>query len=268
MLGNEQPARGKSPRAFLFSDVPICTEQDVTATLIGPGRRSEIISPRVSTGRFIAWTLERFGTERAVLTTSFGMEGCALIDMYASHGLPLTIVYLDTMFFFPETYALRDRMIARYPHLTFVNRGTALTPRAQAAIHGPELWKRSPERCCQLRKVEPMRVALAESEVWITAITRDQSAVRASAQLIGWDWQFQVLKICPLANWDRRRVWEYVRNHDVPYNPLHEQGYPSIGCTHCTAPVAGVGIDQYTRLGRWNGSERTECGIHFDGSGI
>lgn len=232
------------------------------------GRRAEAISPQASTEQFIAWTLDRFGTERTVLTTSFGMEGCALIDMYAAHGLPLTVVYLDTMFFFPETYQLRDRMIARYPHLTFVNRGTSLTPRAQDAIHGPELWKRAPARCCHLRKVQPMREALAGADVWITSIGRQQSAARAGAELIAWDWEFQVLKVCPLAEWDRPRIWDYVRSHDVPYNPLHEHGYPSIGCTHCTVPVSGAGVDQYTRAGRWSGSQKTECGLHFDGRGI
>jgi phosphoadenosine phosphosulfate reductase len=113
-----------------------------------------------------------------------------------------------------------------------------------------------------------MRGALAGAEVWITGITRTQSATRAETPLIGWDWQFQLLKISPLAKWDRRRVWEYVQAHDVPYNPLHAQGYPSIGCTHCTKPVAGASVTEYTRLGRWNSSDKTECGLHSNGSGI
>lgn len=226
------------------------------------------ITETSDTAEFIGWTLERFGHQPMILTTQFGMEGCALIDMYAGHGVPLTVVYLDTMFLFPETYALRDRMAARYPHLRFENRGTTLTPAAQAERHGESLWASDPDRCCQLRKVEPMREALAGTEVWITAITRSQSAARAETPVIGWDWQFQLLKISPLARWDRRQVWEYVQSHDVPYNPLHERGYPSIGCTHCTRPVAGAGVTEYTRLGRWNSSGKTECGLHSNGSGI
>jgi phosphoadenosine phosphosulfate reductase len=226
------------------------------------------ISEATDTEEFIGWTLDRFGHQPMVITTQFGMEGCALIDMYASHGRPLTVAYLDTMFLFPETYALRDRMAARYPHLRFENRGTTLTPEAQAELHGDELWARDPDRCCQIRKVDPMREALAGVEVWITGITRKQSATRADTPLIGWDWQFQLLKISPLAQWDRKRVWEYVQSHDVPYNPLHERGYPSIGCVQCTRAVAGAAVTEYTRLGRWDSAGKTECGLHSNGSGI
>jgi phosphoadenosine phosphosulfate reductase len=215
-----------------------------------------------TTEEFIAWTVERFRNRRVVLTTSFGMEGCALIDMYARLGAAPTVVYLDTMFFFPETYALRDRMVRRYPLVTFVNRGTSLTPEAQAARYGPELWRRNPDQCCRLRRVEPLRHALTGTDVWITAITRAQGGTRSGIPLVSWDWQYQVLKICPLADWDRARIWEYVRRHDVPYNELHEQGYPSIGCTHCTTPVPGSSPGEYSRAGRWAGTEKTECGLH------
>jgi phosphoadenosine phosphosulfate reductase len=226
------------------------------------------ITEASDTTEVIAWTLERFGHQRMVLTTQFGMEGCALIDMYAAQQRPLKVVYVDTLFLFPETYALRDRMVARYRHLTFESRGTRLTAAEQAARHGDRLWAREPDRCCQIRKVDPMREALAGVEVWITGITRNQSATRADTPMIGWDWQFQLLKINPLVHWDRKRVWEYVQSHEVPYNPLHERGFPSIGCTHCTQPVVGAGITDYTRRGRWDSSGKTECGLHSNGSGI
>jgi phosphoadenosine phosphosulfate reductase len=216
------------------------------------------------TDQFIAWTVERFRHRRVVITTSFGMEGCALIDMFAAQGASPTVVYLDTMFFFPETYALRDRMVRRYPLITFVNRGTSLTPDAQAVGHGPELWRRDPDLCCWLRKVEPMKQALAGADVWVTAITRTQADSRKDTPLVAWDWQYQVLKIVPLAAWDRPRVWDYVRKHNVPYNPLHEQGYPTIGCTHCTVPVSGATPDQYSRAGRWANTEKIECGLHIE----
>jgi phosphoadenosine phosphosulfate reductase len=222
----------------------------------------EPIDECTPTEEFIGWTIERFRNRRVVITTSFGMEGCALIDMYAQQGAAPTVVYLDTMFFYPETYALRDRMVQRYPLVTFVNRGTSLTPAAQAASYGPELWRRDPDLCCNLRKVQPLRQALTGADVWITAITRSQGGSRREASLLEWDWQYQILKICPLIKWDRPQVWEYVRRHNVPYNELHEQGYPTIGCTHCTVPVPGSSPSEYSRVGRWAEVDKTECGLH------
>ncbi len=196
------------------------------------------------------------------MTTSFGMEGCCLIDLCAAQGRPLTVIYLDTMFFFEETYRLRDRMVERYPHVNFVNRGTDLTPAQQAEKHGDALWETNPDLCCKLRKVYPMREAIEGADVWITGLRRSQSATRADMKVIEWDWQYQLLKINPLANWERRQVWEYVESNGVPYNGLHEKGYPTVGCTHCTQPVDGHKIGDYSRAGRWNGTNKTECGLH------
>lgn len=228
---------------------------------------SKGINEDTPTQDFIAWSLERFADQRLLMTTSFGMEGCALIDMYAAAGKPMTVVYLDTMFFFPETYALRDRMIERYPHLNFVNRGTTMTPEQQAVQHGDELWKRDPDLCCKIRKVDPMFDAMADADVWVTGLMRAQSKTRANIGLIEWDWKYQVLKLNPLFKWDRQRVWEYVKTHDVPYNALHEQGYPTVGCTHCTKPVPGSRAGEYSRDGRWSEFTKTECGLH-GGAGI
>ncbi|MEK6676288.1 MAG: phosphoadenylyl-sulfate reductase [Planctomycetota bacterium] len=229
--------------------------------------RVEPISEETPTEKFIAWSLERFGDQNMVMSTSFGMEGCALIDMYAAHGKPLTVTYLDTMFFFPETYALRDQMIDRYPHLTFVNRGTSFTPEQQAGEYGDELWKRDPDQCCKIRKVDPMFDAMADVDVWITGLMRSQSRTRANIQLIEWDYKYQVLKLNPLCTWERGRIWEYIRANQVPYNPLHEQGYPTVGCTHCTKPVVGSRLGEYSRDGRWAETGKTECGLH-GGAGI
>jgi phosphoadenosine phosphosulfate reductase len=235
-------------------------------TNVAIGTFLEPIDECTPTDEFIGWTLERFRHRRVVITTSFGMEGCALIDMYARQGGGPTVVYLDTGFFFPETYALRDRMVQRYPLITFVNRGTTLTPDAQAARYGSALWRSDPDLCCNLRKVRPLREALTGADVWITAITRSQGESRSDTPLVGWDWQYQVLKINPLIKWGRPQIWEYVRRHKVPYNELHERGYPTIGCTHCTVPVRGARPDQYTRAGRWAGTEKTECGFHLPGN--
>jgi phosphoadenosine phosphosulfate reductase len=226
-----------------------------------------IVGEEAEPQAIVAWMLERFADRRLVLTTSFGMEGCALIDMVARHEQPVSVIYLDTMFLFPETYALRDRLVERYPHLRFINRGTTLTPQEQTKRHGPELWRRDPDACCRIRKVEPLRQALADVDVWVTGLMRSQSASRAELRTVAWDWQYQVLKVSPLAGWDRAKVWEYVQQHDVPYNELHERGYPTIGCTHCTLPVKGVAVGEYSRAGRWRGTDKLECGLHAVGYG-
>ncbi len=213
----------------------------------------------------VAWSLEKFSDRRMIITTAFGMEGCALIDMYARHQRPLTVVYLDTRFFFEETYDLKDRLAERYPHMEFVNRGTQVSPDEQGLLYGDALWEQDPDLCCKIRKVDPMRPVMAEADVWITGIRRSQSNTRRQVRVLEWDWKYQVLKFSPLAQWGREEVWAYVQANDVPYNPLHEQGYPSIGCTHCTQAVAGATVTDYTRNGRWNGKQKTECGLHGDG---
>ncbi len=230
-------------------------------------QRRESVAEDAPTDGLIGWTLERFGNQRMIMTTSFGMEGCALIDMYARHDKPMTVVYLDTGFFFPETHALRDRIVARYPHLDFVNRGTKLTPEEQAAQHGNELWKHNPDLCCRLRKVDPMYDVMAAVDVWITGLRRSQSATRANLRVVDWDWRYQVLKISPLAGWERPQIWEYIQKNDVPYNELHEEGYPTVGCIHCTKAVPGSTPADYSRAGRWSASGKTECGLHH-GAGI
>lgn len=232
---------------------------------IAPTRNDVTIGETSPPEELVAWSLEKFADRRMIITTAFGMEGCALIDMYARHNRPVTVVYLDTMFFFKETYELRDRLAERYPNLEFVNRGTTLTPEEQAKQYGDKLWERDPNLCCKLRKVDPMHPVLSEVDVWITGLRKSQSKTRRQIRVVDWDWQYQVLKISPLATWDRKQVWEYVRSNKVPYNPLHEQSYPTIGCTHCTKPVAGASVTDYSRDGRWNGQEKTECGLHGDG---
>ncbi len=213
----------------------------------------------------VAWALARFAKQRIIITTQFGMEGCALLDMCARQGKPVRVVYLDTMFFFPETYQLRDRLAARYPNLHFVNGGTTITPQQQSAAHGPDLWTRDPDLCCRLRKVEPMRKVMAEADVWLTALRRSQSATRANLEVVAWDWKFKVLKISPLAAWSREDVWKYIQAHDVPYNPLHERGYPTLGCVQCTNAVEGASVTDYSRDGRWAGTGKKECGLHGEG---
>ncbi len=222
------------------------------------GKVSESSTP----AEILDWTLHRFAGQNIVATSAFGMEGCALVDMLAKRAERFTVIYLDTHFLFPETLELRDRLAACYPNVAFVNRGTTLTPERQAEIYGDRLWERDPDQCCKLRKVDPMADALKGVDVWVTALRRGQSETRKNLRVVDWDWQYELLKVSPLASWTRKDVWAYIQAHDVPYNPLHERGYPSIGCTHCTKPVEGATVTDYSRSGRWTGTGKTECGLH------
>jgi phosphoadenosine phosphosulfate reductase len=170
---------------------------------------------------------------------------------------------LDTEFLFPETYDLMDRVEKRYG-IKAERVFSTLTPEEQERVHGPALWSRDPDQCCNLRKVEPLKAKLAALRAWITALRRDQTAARATARKVEWDAKFQLIKINPIADWTSEKVWTYVHKHDVPYNPLHDRNYPSIGCTHCTRAITpGEG----PRAGRWAGFEKTECGVHVGGPG-
>ncbi|MEM8932752.1 MAG: phosphoadenylyl-sulfate reductase [Acidobacteriota bacterium] len=199
---------------------------------------------------------------RAVLTSGLGMEGCALIDILAPLELPLRVVFLDTGFHFAETLELLERLETRYPSFLFESVTPRQTPDEQAATEGPALWLRDSDRCCRLRKVEPLRRRLADADLWISAITRSQAATRGAQPVLTSASRFGVPKLSPLAHWDRAAVWGWVQAHDVPFNPLHLRSYPTIGCHHCTLPVAGAGPADYSREGRWSASGKTECGLH------
>src|SRR5690242_2915847 len=181
-----------------------------------------------------------------------------LLDLASRVRRDFRVFTLDTEFLFPETYDLMDRVEKRYG-IKVERVFSALTPEEQESKHGAALWSRDPDRCCGLRKVEPLKAKLAELDAWITAIRRDQTSSRASAGKIEWDTKFQLVKINPIADWSSERVWSYAVKHKVPYNPLHDQNYPSIGCTHCTRAVRP---GEHARSGRWAGSEKTECGLH------
>ena len=212
---------------------------------------------RQSPEAVLRWALKEFGSEVA-LATGFGAEGCVLIDMVARINSRARIFYLDTDLLFHETYALVHELEARYG-VRFERHATHLSLTTQAAEYGERLWERQPDLCCQIRKVEPLKTVLADLQAWITAIRRDQTTARANAEYIERDRNFQLIKINPLANWTTREVWNYILQHDVPHNPLYDQGYRSIGCTPCTTLVQ---IGEDPRAGRWRGQAKTECGLH------
>jgi phosphoadenosine phosphosulfate reductase len=208
--------------------------------------------------RVLAWAFDTFG-DAVAISSAFGVEGMVLIDMASRLRQSFRLFTVDTEFLFPETYNLMDQVEQRYG--VTIERVYALnSPDEQERLHGLALWQRNPDLCCQLRKVEPLQRKLGELQAWITSIRRDQTAARASAGKVEWDSKFGLVKINPIADWNSKQVWQYIRTHDVPYNALHERNYPSIGCTHCTRAVR-PGED--ARAGRWSGTSKTECGLHI-----
>jgi phosphoadenosine phosphosulfate reductase len=209
----------------------------------------------------LAWAAERFAG-RIVLTCSWQMQSSVLLEMLDRIGAPVRVVELDTGLLFPETYETRDRLIERYG-LEVERVEPRQSVAEQEISEGSELWQRDPDRCCGLRKVAPLRRALAGMDAWITGIRRAQSPGRLTARKVDLDESRGVVKIQPLVDWSHEDVMGYIYAHDVPYNPLHDRGFPSIGCVPCTRAVRD-GED--SRAGRWADTGKTECGLHLPSS--
>lgn len=209
--------------------------------------------------QLLAWGAEQWG-EQMTLSCSFGgAAGMVLLDMIATIAPGTPVLYLDTGLLFGETYDLIEQVQRRY-HVNLIAVQPKRTVEEQAKDEGPALWERNPDRCCALRKVEPLAEALAPFDAWITGIRREGSATRANASLIEWSSKYDLVKLNPLVHWSEADVWRYIHAHQVPYNPLLDQGYPSIGCVTCTRkPVNGD-----PRSGRWAGFSKTECGLHVE----
>jgi phosphoadenosine phosphosulfate reductase len=215
----------------------------------------------------LRWAVEVFHP-RLTMATAFGAEGCCLIHMLAEIEPSVHIFNLETGYQFPETLELRERIKERYGIEVELVR-PELTIAEYEAAHGGPLYTNRPDQCCHDRKIIPLRRAIAGHDAWISAIRRDQTVHRAAAGVVQWDAKFGLVKINPLLSWTKGDVWSFVLEHDVPYNPLHDEGYPSIGCWPCTRPV-DEGEDE--RAGRWSGMQKKECGLHIlehqGGSGI
>jgi phosphoadenosine phosphosulfate reductase len=203
------------------------------------------------------WAVERF-YPRLTMATAFGAEGCVLIHLLAEIEPNVRVFNLDTGYQFPETLELRERIAERYGIEVEWVRPDATVAEYEKRNGGP-LYVSNSDQCCYDRKIVPLRRALVGFDAWITAIRGDQSTHRSSAQVVGIDPKFGLVKINPLLSWTRRDVWAFIVTHGVPYNPLHDQGYPSIGCWPCTRRVSD-GEDE--RAGRWAGQAKTECGLH------
>lgn len=205
----------------------------------------------------LRWAVERFAP-RFTMATAFGPEGMAIIHMLAEIAPDTPIFNLDTGYQFPETLALRERIRERYGMLVEFKR-PELSVAEYEKINGGPVYKTDPNRCCQDRKISLLKAAAEGMHAWASGIRRDQSPDRAKASIVGWDRKFELVKVSPLANWTKADVWKLITDHDIPYNPLHDQGYTSIGCWPCTRAVM-IGEDD--RAGRWSGTAKTECGLH------
>ncbi len=206
----------------------------------------------------LQWAYDTYG-DSIIYASSFGIEGIVLIDLISKVKKDAEIVFLDTGVHFKETYEVIDAIKERFPDLRIHIKKPDLTLAEQAEKHGDELWKSQPNLCCQIRKIIPLRESLAPYDAWISGLRREQSESRANTNYFNKDEKFKKVKVCPLIHWSWKEVWRYVYKHDLPYNKLHDQGYPSIGCEPCTAPAYNV---DDLRSGRWAGTQKVECGLH------
>lgn len=204
----------------------------------------------------LRWVVENFGRDEFTLASSFAE--CVLVDMLVKLKPDARVFYLDTGLLFKETLDVVERVEKKYG-IKVERYSSRVSLQDMEKEYGPELWKRDPDRCCGIRKISVQREALSGFKVWITGIRREQAPTRANTPVVAWDGKFNLIKVCPLVNWTKKQVWDYVCQNDVPYNKLLDQGYPSIGCRPCTNPVK-PGEDP--RSGRWAGFNKTECGLH------
>jgi phosphoadenosine phosphosulfate reductase len=202
--------------------------------------------------QILGFVLEQF-PGRVGLACSFQKEESVLLDMLFALDPKARVFAIDTHHLFPETYAYWRDVEQRYDTTIDVFAGPS--PEELAAIHGERLWERKPDLYLSIAKVAPLVRALGALDAWIAGIRRDQSPTRAGAPKLGWDEQHELWKANPLADWTDEMCWDYIRAHELPYNPLHDRGYDSIGDAHSTKPGAG-------RSGRWAGTGKVECGIH------
>ena len=238
----------KPPPITLSGNVP--TYSDIDAELVADRLEG------LNASEAMEWMFEQFGADHYI-ACSFQKTSSVTAHIAKAVNPDARFFYLDTDVLFPETYDTRDKLAAALD-IEF-DRYHNLTLDEQAAEYGDELWKREPDSCCGIRKVEPMRRALSSVDCWVAGVRRADSSSRAVAPKFAWDKKFNLWKLNPLADWTERDVWNYIREHSLPYNPLHDRGYPSIGCTHCTKPVDPGGDP---RDGRWTGLAKTECGIN------
>jgi phosphoadenosine phosphosulfate reductase len=242
-----------APRGALAADPPLEPTDQLLDELQETSERLETATPK----EILRWAIDRFAP-RFTMATAFGPEGMTIIHMLAEIAPETPIFNLDTGYQFPETLELRERIKQRYGIEVEFKR-PALTVEEYEAANGGPVYKSDPNQCCFDRKLSVLHDAARGQYAWASAIRRDQSPDRAKAPIVGWDRKFQLVKVSPLANWTKKEVWSLISSESIPYNPLHDQGFPSVGCQPCTRAVL-LGEDE--RSGRWSGFKKTECGLH------
>ena len=248
-----QVAEIKDPSEANVNDPQLQPTPELLAELARKNDELESATPK----EIIRWAIEHFG-DKLTMATAFGPEGCSIIHMIAQVDPTMHVFNLDTGYQFQETLDLRDRIAEKYGVEVELKK-PELTVEQYEQKHGGPLYKTNPDQCCFDRKISILRAAAKGKHAWISAIRRDQSPDRARAPIVGWDKKFELVKINPLANWKKADVWKLIVDEEVPYNPLHDEGYTSIGCWPCTRAVM-FGEDE--RAGRWSGNKKTECGLH------
>jgi phosphoadenosine phosphosulfate reductase len=207
----------------------------------------------------LQWAYSHYDENELLYACSFGIEGMVLIDLISKVNPKARLAFLDTDMHFKETYELIDTIKAKYPLLNIEIKKPGKTLAQQAEEFGDELWKTNPNKCCEIRKVLPLQEVLSGATAWISGLRREQSETRRNTEYLNLDNKFKSIKVCPLIHWTWKDVWRYVHKNDLPYNPLHDTGYPSIGCRTCTLPAFNA---DDLRSGRWTGTGKTECGLH------
>lgn len=210
-----------------------------------------------SAEEILQWAVEHY-FPNLTMATAFGPEGCLILSILAKIEPRVYVFNIDTGYQFPETLKLRDQIAERYGIVVDLQR-PEFSVEEYERLHGGPLYKTNPDQCCRDRKIAVVRRVIQGYAAWICGLRRDQSPHRVQIPIVGWDQKFGLVKINPLARWTSRQVWQRIAQEKIPYNPLHERGYASIGCWPCTRPVS-EGEDE--RAGRWPGMCKTECGLH------
>ncbi|HCU99789.1 MAG: phosphoadenylyl-sulfate reductase [Dehalococcoidia bacterium] len=222
------------------------------AAIAALNQRFEVASPE----EIVLWAVEEFGDGLSVGASFGGPTGMAILHMAAALKPNVHVFVLDTDYLFEETQETRKRATSVLGLTNVQVYKSKLSHEEQSAEYGAALWMRDPDLCCDVRKVEPNHRALESKSAWIAGLRRDQSDGRSDVPIVGWNDRFGLIKINPLACWTEKQTWDYIVKHDVPYNPLLDQGFVSIGCYNCTVP------GKQGRQGRWEGFEKDECGLH------
>jgi phosphoadenosine phosphosulfate reductase len=259
--GTGQQGQSKGVAAHAGEDQPVPAGNDVSqvpsAKLLEVLQEHSVHLEGASPEEVIQWAVETY-YPKLTMATAFGPEGCVILSILARIEPKVYVFNLDTGYQFKETLEVRDRIAAKYGILVDLQRPETAVEQYEAANGGP-VYKTDPDRCCLDRKIKVLRRTASGFHAWMSGIRRDQSAHRAKAPIVGWDKKFGLVKISPLANWTNKDVWKRIAQEQIPYNTLHDQGYPSVGCWPCTRSVL-LGEDE--RAGRWSGIAKTECGLH------